>query len=1133
MQKSKRKIVAIASALCAMSFVAASVGLVSNNVFAAGVSATFVQTDATTGAAWEGVYGKQGYVVIGNTAKGFYSDMYDGNDGKTEVVGGWEYNKPYTATTLTPKESAPISRWDVGATVWGSNNTASAAKINQPGTNEVLKDARLHNGWNNAYQDVSVMFTLKTDDPIYATVNVIDWSSKVSETNAITLAVFNSARKQPADVSKGNVIQQYTGSENTVPFATAKVTAQTTYVSFRLAGAGDYQIVAYYDNATTSAASPVTPMFTGFFFDYKLAEEATARFVSTTTEYGVAWQNSPYGTNGYIVLGGDSKFYSNLYVDNVSDRMPATVSSDALTAIGRHHGDANKYLTVEGKVISSYAPVDQWAVCSQVWGTLPESWAGLAIASSLYKPNSTESTAARFNSGWASVPANDASIIMHKRNEGELYVTLYVNNIGGVDDVTDITVLKGAKLVPHSIATTFEEFYQLETLEKTTVTKVKSYVTFKLTGTGYFQFVATKGENGKQSPMPTAMFFDNDLPMTEESKADNVTGTEWEGVYGNDGYIVLDYDNAATDDNLKKIAYTKGIYTKDGSAYTGKVGFTKDSTAYDATKPNAINVAPEWKASDTMLAASDALVSKFGMNTSMYEYKMWLDGGDAGNGDIYLSNMLKKPGYTERVAVRTGGRNNANEGYIGFAFTATEKSVANGGMYVTIYHNNSADGYKDNVNFNVKLFKEYHSTTLENNRPKTEAVQTIEVANRKNTHFYATLKITTPGDYAIYVEPDNGKARGNISAVFFDKTEPVANTDGSYRITYVVENGEKGDNPETYNYSRGVASFAPAVTSDNSKTFKGWYQSSAFGESKRVESIPAGMNVDITLYAKFMKNASITYVVGDGTNSAENPASVESGVAVTLKDPVPPEHYIFDGWYTSADFAADTKVVGGVLTVSDDVTLYAKYAEIAKLTITYVLDGGVNDPANSDSFYSGEGVAELKPATKAGYTFEGWFMDEDFDDEVSSIPASVKENVTLYAKFTKNAVIGNITYVLDGGTNATTNPSTYEEGVAVILADATKEGYTFGGWYTDSAFTNKVTEISAETTGDITVYAKFTKNTDGEVDDSGNTGDGGNSSGSGSASEKKGCFGSIALGAPAIAMAIVAAVVVLKKKKEN
>ncbi|MBE5940116.1 MAG: hypothetical protein E7266_06940 [Lachnospiraceae bacterium] len=71
-----------------------------------------------------------------------------------------------------------------------------------------------------------------------------------------------------------------------------------------------------------------------------------------------------------------------------------------------------------------------------------------------------------------------------------------------------------------------------------------------------------------------------------------------------------------------------------------------------------------------------------------------------------------------------------------------------------------------------------------------------------------------------------------------------------------------------------------------------------------------------------------------------------------------------------------------------------------------------------------------------------------------------------------------ITYELDGGTNGTNNPDTYVEGTGVTtLADASKEGYTFEGWYTADTFADdtKVTSIAATLTGDITLYAKFTE----------------------------------------------------------
>jgi uncharacterized repeat protein (TIGR02543 family) len=66
-----------------------------------------------------------------------------------------------------------------------------------------------------------------------------------------------------------------------------------------------------------------------------------------------------------------------------------------------------------------------------------------------------------------------------------------------------------------------------------------------------------------------------------------------------------------------------------------------------------------------------------------------------------------------------------------------------------------------------------------------------------------------------------------------------------------------------------------------------------------------------------------------------------------------------------------------------------------------------------------------------------------------------------------------ITYNLDGGTNGE-NPAQYAAAdLPVTLAPATKASKTFGGWYTDSGFTDAVTQIPAGTEGDITLYAKF------------------------------------------------------------
>lgn len=116
-------------------------------------------------------------------------------------------------------------------------------------------------------------------------------------------------------------------------------------------------------------------------------------------------------------------------------------------------------------------------------------------------------------------------------------------------------------------------------------------------------------------------------------------------------------------------------------------------------------------------------------------------------------------------------------------------------------------------------------------------------------------------------------------------------------------------------------------------------------------------------------------------------------------------------------------------------------------------------------YYKGD--TPTKKDTGHTYTFTGW----------SPEPSKVTGNVTYTAQFSDSLNTYNITYNLNNGTNAPGNPSRYTYGTAVPLADPTRTGYTFGGWFTNSDCTgDKVTEISADETGDKTFYAKWTAN---------------------------------------------------------
>ena len=289
-----------------------------------------------------------------------------------------------------------------------------------------------------------------------------------------------------------------------------------------------------------------------------------------------------------------------------------------------------------------------------------------------------------------------------------------------------------------------------------------------------------------------------------------------------------------------------------------------------------------------------------------------------------------------------------------------------------------------------------------------------------------------------------------------------------YNITYELDGGTNGvGNPDTYTYGIGVPNLAAA--SKTGYTFEGWYEDEHF-TGEKVTSISTTRDEDVTLYAKFsVASYDITYELNGGTNGEGNPAKYTYGVGVSSFADAGKEGYSFEGWYSDSTFA--TKVTGISATQTGNITLYAKF-EANSYGITYDLDGGTNAKENPKSYTYGIGVTRFADAGKEGYAFLGWYSDADFTTPITSISERQIGRVTLYAKYAKKYAI---TYELDGGTNAKENPESYVVGTGVSsFADASKEGYTFDGWYSDSTFTTKVTGISATQTGDITLYAKFT-----------------------------------------------------------
>ena len=110
-----------------------------------------------------------------------------------------------------------------------------------------------------------------------------------------------------------------------------------------------------------------------------------------------------------------------------------------------------------------------------------------------------------------------------------------------------------------------------------------------------------------------------------------------------------------------------------------------------------------------------------------------------------------------------------------------------------------------------------------------------------------------------------------------------------------------------------------------------------------------------------------------------------------------------------------------------------------------------------------------------GYEFEGWYFNAQMTNKVSETDiVKIEGNAKIYAKHVP--IVYDITYDLDEGVNNPDNPATYTIVTPTItLADATKEGFTFNGWFSDAEWTTQVTGIALGSTGAVTLYAKFTE----------------------------------------------------------
>lgn len=387
-------------------------------------------------------------------------------------------------------------------------------------------------------------------------------------------------------------------------------------------------------------------------------------------------------------------------------------------------------------------------------------------------------------------------------------------------------------------------------------------------------------------------------------------------------------------------------------------------------------------------------------------------------------------------------------------------------MNVSFFKNEATD-YIMNVAFHENALRSIvvEGTTLTKDKDYTVTNNTITIKKE----FLNTLSYRDNA-YTFHINFNHQKAIDvNVQVL----TKPQEET---YSVLFDTQGGNSV--PPITNIKKDSLITKPEGPIREGYTFEGWFTSLDYQTPWNFDSNKVTNN--ITLFAKWKANQPVsTFEVRFDSKGGSFVAPV-TGLTTGAKIPAVSDPiklgYKFDGWYIDETYKTAWSFENDAIK-DRDVTLYAKWI-VENFNITYALNGGTNAEGNPATFTIESPTFTLKDPQKAGYTFGGWYSDAELKNNVSNvITKGSTGNKTLYAKW--NVITYKITYNVNGGSLAAGTPTSYMVEHELIIANPTREGYTFAGWYLDAAFTKAVSAtISRGTIGDKVWYAKWTKNPD-------------------------------------------------------
>jgi len=192
---------------------------------------------------------------------------------------------------------------------------------------------------------------------------------------------------------------------------------------------------------------------------------------------------------------------------------------------------------------------------------------------------------------------------------------------------------------------------------------------------------------------------------------------------------------------------------------------------------------------------------------------------------------------------------------------------------------------------------------------------------------------------------------------------------------------------------------------------------------------------------------AVTLNTNGGTINSGNVTSYTYGVGATLPtaDDMTYTGYTFKGWYDNEGLTGSPVTAIGD-TETGNKEYWAKW-EANAYTVTLNTNGGTINNGNVTEYTYGVGATLPTDVTRTGYTFKGWYDNENLTGSpVTAISNTETGNKEYWAKWEINQYT--ITVKPENGKADITITQDY--GTPITAPTLTREGYQFNGW--DKAF---------------------------------------------------------------------------------